>query len=108
MQPGLSRTGLAPLLVQEVEIQFSALLVALAAFCCGLQAVILLCCEGLSGLWRDFRGQLLLGALLMALSYWLVPWLWGEAPRWLRFSYHLMAFSGLLLVLQPVPVRRGG
>lgn len=106
MQPGLSRSGLAPLLVQEIVIQLSALLVALVAFCCGLQVAILLHCEGPRALWRDFRGQLLLGALLMALSYWLVPWVWGDAPRWLRFSYHVMAFSGLLLVLQPVPLRR--
>jgi hypothetical protein len=39
----------------------------------------------------------------MALSYFAVLRYRPEVEYWLRFSYLVMAFCGLLLVLQPVP-----
>lgn len=105
MLPAIGQFGLAPLLVQEIASHLVPLLVALTAVCVGLQSAVLLRCEGFASLWRDMRGQLLLTVALMAFSYWLAPKLLEDASYWLRFSYLVMAFSGLLLVLQPVPGR---
>lgn len=105
MLPAIGQFGLAPLLVQEIASHLAPLLVALTAVCVGLQSAVLLRCEGFASLWRDMRGQLLLTVALMAFSYWLAPKLLEDASYWLSFSYLVMAFSGLLLVLQPVPGR---
>ncbi|AQZ32487.1 DUF4149 domain-containing protein [Pseudomonas sp. LPH1] len=101
--PAIGQTGLAPLLVQDIATRLVPLLVGLAAVCVALQAFALLRSEGLSSLLRDMRGQLLLTVAIMALSYFAVLRYWPEVEYWLRFSYLVMAFCGLLLVLQPVP-----
>ena len=54
------------------------------------------------------RGQLLLTVAVMALGYFAVLRYWPDAERLLRFSYLVMAFCGLLLVLQPVPGKLRG
>jgi hypothetical protein len=61
--------------------------------------------ERLASLWRDMRGQLLLVVVAMAGSYFGVRQWLPEVGQWLMFSYLVMAFCGLLLVLQPVPDR---
>jgi hypothetical protein len=101
--PAIGQTGLAPLLVQEIAERLVPLLVGLTAVCVALQAFALLRSDGLSSLLRDMRGQLLLTVAVMALSYFVTLHQWPEAQYWLRFSYLVMAFCGLLLVLQPVP-----
>ena len=101
--PAIGQSGLAPLLVQEISAQLVPLLVGLTAVCVALQAFALLRGEGLSSLLRDMRGQLLLTVAVMALSYFAVLRYRPEVEYWLRFSYLVMAFCGLLLVLQPVP-----
>lgn len=101
--PAIGQTGLAPLLVQAISERLVPLLVGLTAVCVVLQAFALLRSEGVSSLLRDMRGQLLLTVAVMALSYFVVRQQWPEAEYWLRFSYLVMAFCGLLLVLQPVP-----
>lgn len=101
--PAIGQAGLAPLLVQEIAEALTPLLIGLTAVCVAVQAFALLRVQGLASLWRDMRGQLLLTVAAMALSYLLVPQYWPEAEYWLRFSYLVMAFCGLLLVLQPVP-----
>lgn len=106
MLPAIGQFGLAPLLVQDIASHMAPLLIALAAVCVGLQAAILLHCEGAASLWRDVRGQVLLTVAVMALGHWLALHLWPDARYWLRFSYLVMAFCGLLLVLQPVPGRK--
>ncbi|MGG2398978.1 DUF4149 domain-containing protein [Pseudomonas sp. SH1-B] len=106
--PAIEQTGLAPLLVQEIAARLAPLLVGLAAVGVALQALALLRAEGLSSLLRDVRGQLLLTVALMALSYLAVLYYWPESEYWLRFSYLVMAFCGLLLVLQPVPGKTRG
>lgn len=103
--PAIAKTGLAALLVEELGNTLRPLLVGLAAFCAGLQALVLVRAERLASLWRDMRGQLLLVVVVMAGSYFAVPLLLPEAELWLMFSYLVMAFCGLLLVLQPVPER---
>ena len=79
------------------------MLVGLAAVCAGLQVLVLIRAERLASLWRDSRGQLLLVVVLIAGSYFAVRRVLPEAELWLLFSYLVMAFCGLLLVLQPVP-----
>jgi hypothetical protein len=106
--PAIGQLGLAPLLVEEIATRLVPLLVGMTAVCVGVQVVALLCGEGLVSLWRDLRGQLLLTVAAMALSYGVVLRYWPEAGQWLRFSYLVMAFCGLLLVLQPVPGQARG
>lgn len=101
--PALAKLGLAPLLVDEIAAALSPLLVGLSAFCAALQVLVLVRAEGVACLWRDMRGQLLLTVLVMAASYFVVRYCWPDAGRWLLFSYLVLAFCGLLLVLQPVP-----
>lgn len=105
--PALSRLGLAPLLVDYIAASVAPLLVGLAAFGAGTQALVLMREAGLAGLWRDIRGQVLLLVLLMAGSYLIAHQWWPDATRWMLFNYLVMAFCGLVLVLQPVPMRRG-
>ncbi|VXC78584.1 conserved membrane hypothetical protein [Pseudomonas sp. 8Z] len=100
--PGIAQAGLAPLLVQEIAGRLDPSLIGLAAVCVVVQAIALLSAQGLLSLWRDMRGQLLLTVAVMALSNLLVRQ-YFEAEYWLRFSYLVMAFCGLLLVLQPAP-----
>jgi len=101
--PAVGKLGLAPLLVEEIVNHLGPLMVGLAAVCAGLQLVVLVRALALSALWRDMRGQLLLSVLLMAASYLLVAQWAPDAQRWLRFSYLVMMFCGLLLLLQPLP-----
>lgn len=100
--PAITKIGLASLLVDEIANALRPLLVGLAAVCAGLQMLVLIRAERLASLWRDARGQLLLVVVVMAGSYFAVARLL-EAELWLMFSYLVMAFCGLLLVLQPVP-----
>ena len=106
MLPALAKLGLAPLLVEEVADALTPLLIGLAAVCAALQVVVLVRAERIASLWRDMRGQLLLCVLLMAAGYFAVRQWWPDARPWLLFSYLVLAFCGLLLVLQPVPARR--
>ncbi|WP_061240994.1 hypothetical protein [Ectopseudomonas composti] len=106
--PAIGQIGLAPLLTQEIAERLVPLLIGLTAVCVALQAFALLRGDGLSSLVRDMRGQLLLTVAAMALSYFVVLQYWPEAEYWLRFSYLVMAFCGLLLVLQPVPGKSRG
>ncbi|MDD2159014.1 MULTISPECIES: DUF4149 domain-containing protein [Pseudomonas] len=103
--PAIAKIGLASLLVEEISDALRPLLVGLAAVCAGLQVVVLVRAESLTSLWRDTRGQLLLVVVVMAGSYFAVPRLLAGTELWLMFSYLVMAFCGLLLVLQPLPQR---
>nr|WP_298112259.1 DUF4149 domain-containing protein [uncultured Pseudomonas sp.] len=101
--PAIAKTGLASLLVEEIGSSLRALLVGLAAVCAGLQVLVLIRAERLASVWRDMRGQLLSVVVAMAASYFVARLYWPGAELWLMFSYLVMAFCGLLLVLQPVP-----
>ncbi|MBS7662034.1 DUF4149 domain-containing protein [Pseudomonas lalucatii] len=104
--PALAALGLAPLLIEEIGSALAALLIGLTACCAVLQLLVLVRVERLASLWRDIRGQLLVTVLLMAGGYFVVRQWCPDAQRWLSFSYLALAFCGLLLVLQPVPMRR--
>jgi len=100
--PALQKVGL---LVQSVADALTPLLVGFAGFCALLQVLVLVTAQGLSSLWREMRGQLLLTALAMVASYLVVNQLAPDAQRWLLFNYLVLALCGVLLVLQPVPGR---
>ncbi|MGY4815092.1 MFS transporter [Pseudomonas chlororaphis subsp. piscium] len=101
--PVLGRIGLAPLLIEEIGNVLSALLVGFSAVCVVLQMLVLVRAEGLASLWRDMRGQLLLMALCASAMYFVVRLGLSDVERWQLFSYLVLGFSGLVLVLQPVP-----
>ncbi|QJI45593.1 MFS transporter [Pseudomonas sp. ADAK2] len=101
--PVLGRIGLAPLLIDEITDMIDALMVGFATACVIFQALVLVQAEGLASLWRDIRGQLLLMALYACAMFFIVRFGWPEAVRWETFSYLVLGFSGLVLVLQPVP-----
>ncbi|MBF7729537.1 DUF4149 domain-containing protein [Pseudomonas sp. N040] len=101
--PALGKYGLAPLLVSEVGRALSSLLVGFAAFCALLQLLVLVQVARPFSIWRDTRGQLLLSVLVLAVAYFAVSQWLPEAQRWLLFNYLVLAFCGLLLVLQPIP-----
>jgi hypothetical protein len=101
--PGLREIGMAGLLVDEVSAQLKPLLVGFALVGGVLQLLVLLQAEGVTSCWRDFRGQLLMTVLGLAGVYFaLLQWA-PQAGWWLQFSYLLLAFCGLLLVLQAIP-----
>lgn len=106
--PVLGLIGLAPLLIDELNGMLSALLVGFAAACVTLQALVLVKAEGLESLWRDIRGQLLLMALYACAMFCVVHVWLPEALRWQLFSYLVLGFSGLVLVIQPAPDERQG
>ena len=101
--PVLGQIGLAPLLIEEIAGMLNALMVGFASACVIFQALVLVQAEGLASLWRDIRGQLLMMALYASTMYFVVRIEWPEAEHWLLFSYLVLGFSGLLLVMQPVP-----
>jgi hypothetical protein len=101
--PVLGRIGLAPLLIDEIAGMLNTLVVGFATACVILQALVLVKAEGLVSLWRDIRGQLLLMALYACAMYFVVRFGWPDAVRWQAFSYLVLGFTGLVLVLQPMP-----
>ena len=101
--PVLGRIGLAPLLIDEIAGMLDALMVGFATACVIFQALVLVQAEGLASLWRDIRGQLLLMALYACAMYAATRIGWPDAVRWQVFSFLVLGFSGLVLVLQPVP-----
>ena len=103
--PVLGQIGLAPLLIEDFGAQAASLLVAFAAVGCGAQVLVLVQVEGLAGLWRDMRGQLLLMAVAACVMYFVLRVGVAGSLRWQLFCYLVLGLSGLLLVLQPVPGR---
>ncbi|MDD0973315.1 MFS transporter [Pseudomonas fontis] len=103
--PVLGKIGLAPLLIDDISNLVASLLVAFAAFGCGLQVLVLIQVQGLASLWRDMRGQLLLMAVLACAVYFLLRMSVVDQLRWQLFCYLVLGLTGLLLVLQPVPGR---
>jgi hypothetical protein len=106
MLPTLEKMGLAPLLIKEVNAALSPLLIGFAAFCALLQGMVQAQAQGLSSLWRELRGQLLLIVLVMAVVFFAVRQWQPDAARWLQFNYLVLALCGLVLVLQPLPGQR--
>lgn len=105
VMPALTHIGLAPVLIQDVGAQMTALLVGFCAFCVVLQALVLISGLGFAALWRDSRGQLLSMALMAAALYGVVTVGALDPLRWQIFCYLALGLCGVALVLQPVPAR---
>ncbi len=103
--PALGKIGLAPLLIEDIGSLMASLLVAFAAFCAGVQALVLIQAQGLASVWRDMRGQLLSMAMLACVVYFALRVGMPEELRWQLFCYLVLGLTGLLLVMQPVPGR---
>jgi len=101
--PVLGQIGLAPLLIDEIAGMLNALVVGFAAACVIFQALVLVQAQGLASLWRDIRGQMLLMALYACGMFFVARVCWPDAMRWQVFSYLVLGFSGVVLVLQSVP-----
>jgi len=99
----LGKIGLAPLLIDEVADAFEVPVAGFAAACVIFQALVLVQADGLASLWRDFRGQVLLMALYACAMFIAVRVGWPQAQRWQEFSFLVLGFSGVVLVLQPLP-----
>ena len=106
--PVLGQIGLAPLLINEISSMLNTLLVGFSAACVVSQVLVLVQAKGLVSLWRDIRGQLLLMALYACAMFCVVHVWLPEALRWQLFSYLVLGFSGLVLVMQPAPGWSGG
>lgn len=103
LRPVLGKIGLAPLLIDEVADAFEVPVAGFAAACVTFQALVLVQADGLGSLWRDFRGQVLLMALYACAMFVAVRVGWPQAQRWQEFSFLVLGFSGVVLVLQPLP-----
>lgn len=101
----LEKIGFASLLIQEVALYTRPLLVGLALVCVLLQLWVLKQTLSFKGLFKDTRGQLLLLAMALACSFFITQRLWPNAQYWLVYSYLALGMCGLLLVIQPVPMR---
>lgn len=99
--PALERFGLAPFLVEEIGAFMRPLVASFAAICALLQGIICWSALG-SGWWRDTRGQVL-GLVLASAAAHLAAGRWFQAEYWAMFSFLLLCFAGLVLVLQPRP-----
>lgn len=102
----LEKLGFASLLVQEVAQFTRPLLLGLALVCVLLQLLVLKQIMPIKQLIKDTRGQLLLVALLLSLSFFITQRIMPTAQYWLVYSYLAVGMCGLLLVIQPIP-RRG-
>lgn len=103
--PALESFGLAPMLTEEIGSFMRPLMVAFAAICAVLQLVIVWTAVGGSW-WRDLRGQLLLLVLIAAAAFFGAAA--STAGGYIQlFCYLILAFAGLVLVLQPRPDETG-
>ena len=99
--PALERFGLAPLLIDEIAAFMRPVLIGFAAVCVLLQCLLVWMVLR-RPIWRDLRGQMLLLVLLAAAAFFLVAAL-PNGAYWQLFSYLVVAFAGLVLILQPRP-----
>lgn len=99
--PALERFGLAPILIDEIAAFMRPVLVGFAAVCVLLQCLVAWVVLR-RAIWRDLRGQMLLLVLLAASAFFAVGRL-TDGAYWQLFSYLVLAFAGLVLILQPRP-----
>jgi uncharacterized membrane protein YGL010W len=105
VMPALEHYGLAPLLLQEIGSLLMRALLGVSAACVLVQLMLLAATPAVH-LRRDPRAGLLLAALLLVASHFLLPLLGLESRAWQLFSYLATAACGLSLLLLPVPGER--
>lgn len=101
--PLLTRIGFAPLLLQEVNRQLYPALLVITLLAVSVQLLIVLRCSGLPALYRQLRGQLLLGVWLLALLILLIHGQTGIHASLVRGLHGALLGCGLLLLAQPLP-----
>lgn len=99
--PALEQFGLAPILIDEIGSFMRPLMVGFAGVCAGLQLLVIGAALG-RRCWRDLRTQLLLLVLFSVAVVFGLARLSGTEYLQL-FGYLVIAFAGLVLVLQPRP-----
>ena len=107
--PALQQFGLAPLLIDELANYMRPLMMGFAGVCAALQLLVVWAAlgQGLGhGLARDLRAQLLALVILGVAGFFAVAVMPNGAYLQL-FAYLVVAFAGLILVLQPRPDEAG-
>lgn len=99
--PALDQYGLAPMLIDDIAAFMRPLMVGLAGVCAGLQYLVAWSVLGAT-VWRDTRGKLLLIVMLLVAAFFGARAL-PQTDYWQLLSFLLLAFFGLVLVLQPRP-----
>lgn len=105
MLPALQQFGLAPFLINEIAAFMSPLILGFAGVCAVLQLWVVTMALGKTVL-RDLRAQLLTVVLLAVAGFFAVAAL-PNAPYLQLFAYLVVAFAGLVLVLQRRPDEAG-
>ncbi len=103
--PALEKFGLAPLLIQEIAGFMRPLVLGFAGVCAVLQLLVVLAALG-RGVLLDLRAQLLVVVLLAVAAFFAVTPL-ANGPYLQLFAYLVVAFAGLVLVLQRRPDEAG-
>lgn len=103
--PALEKFGLAPLLINEIASFMRPLIMGFAAVCAGLQLLVVWAALG-RGVSRDLRGQLLALVVLVVAGFFAVASM-ANGPYLQLFAYLVVAFAGLILILQPRPDETG-
>ncbi|WP_415058680.1 DUF4149 domain-containing protein [Halopseudomonas sp.] len=99
--PALGKMGLAPLLIDEIAGFMRPLMVGFAGVCALLQLLVIGAALG-RGCWRDLRTQLLLLVVVTVAVVFALTRVAGTEYLQL-FGYLVVAFAGLVLILQPRP-----
>lgn len=99
--PALEQFGMAPMLINEIAGFMRPLMAGFAGVCALLQLLVIGVALG-GRFWRDLRTQLLVLVLAGVAAIFALRQL--PATEYLQvFAYLVIAFAGLVLVLQPRP-----
>ncbi|MFO7705058.1 MAG: DUF4149 domain-containing protein [Halopseudomonas sp.] len=103
--PALEKFGLAPMLINEIASFMRPLIMGFAAVCAALQLLVVWATLG-RGVSRDLRAQLLALVVLVVAGFFAVAPM-ANGPYLQLFAYLIVAFAGLILILQPRPDETG-
>lgn len=101
LMPALEQFGMAPMLINAIADFMRPLMVGFAGVCALLQLLVIGMALG-KRFWRDLRTQLLLLVLVSAAAVFGLREFPGTEYLQI-FGYLIIAFAGLVLVLQPRP-----
>ncbi|MBL4611447.1 DUF4149 domain-containing protein [Halopseudomonas sp.] len=99
--PALEQFGMAPMLINAIADFMRPLMAGFAGVCAVLQLLVIGVALG-GQFWRDLRSQLLLLVLVGVAAIFALRQV-PETEYLQIFAYLVIAFAGLVLVLQPRP-----